>query len=101
MNLQDEVDYTAQTREDLIARLMANQAATQAILKGYVALRSYGVDMMKLPEWLDMSLIEKAHRLKPVNALPMMIEWAARLEHAISAAKSRKTFSVAVDNTKD
>jgi hypothetical protein len=94
VRLKDELDYNVASREDLVARLMANQAATQAILKGYNALKSYGVDMMKTKEWTDTTLLTDAAKLKPVSALPKMIEWATRLEHAIEALIRRKQFGV-------
>jgi len=94
MRLQDEEDYAKADRQDLVARLMHAQAFGQFVLKAYNALRSYGVDFMKLPEWQDQTELEEAARLKPHAAQPKIIDYFVRLDHALRAAIRRKQFKV-------
>lgn len=94
MRLNDEVDLNKEDRQDLIARIMSAQAMGRFLLSGYHALRSYGVDFMKLPEWLDQSPLEEAARLKPHAAQWAILNYFTRLENALKAAIRRKGFKV-------
>jgi len=87
--VQDEIDYLQQDRQDLIARLMGAQALNQFLLRAYSALRSYGVDFMKLPEWQDQRDIDHARTLKPRAGQELIIAYMAKLENALSAAIRR------------
>lgn len=98
MRLKDEEDYSKADRQDLVARLMHAQIFGQFLLKGYQALRSYGVDFMRLPEWQDQTELEEAAKLKPHAAQSRIVAYFVRLENALRAAIRRKQFKV---HTKD
>jgi NAD(P)H-nitrite reductase large subunit len=93
-NLKDEQNYVKEDRADLVARVMAAQEMARFLLKGYSMLRSYGVDFMKLPEWIDQSDLDEARKLKPHRAQEKIIAYFQRLNHALSAAVRRKQFRV-------
>jgi hypothetical protein len=78
---------------------MTSQMFAQVLLKGYHALRSYGVDFMALREWKENGILDEARKLKPVPASEKIIAYLCRLENAISAAIRRKGFKTIVDNT--
>lgn len=94
MRLKDEVDLVKEDRLDLVARLMNARVMGTFLLKAYHALRSYGVDFMKLPEWLDQTELEEANRLKPHAAQWKVINYFTKLENALRAAIRRKQFKV-------
>lgn len=79
---------------------MTSQMFGQVLLKGYSALRSYGVDFMKLPEWSDNAVLDEARKLKPHKGAEKIINYLIRLENAISAAIRRTQIKAIVDNTK-
>jgi hypothetical protein len=78
---------------------MNAQMFSQVLLKGYHALRSYGVDMMALREWGEMGILDEARKLKPQAGAEKIIAYLCRLENAISAAIRRKQIKTIVDNT--
>lgn len=90
--MQDETNYNKADRQDLVARLMHAQAFGHFLLSAYNALRSYGVDFMKLKEWQDQSDLDKAARLVPHAAQPIIVGYFVRLENALKAAIRRKQF---------
>ncbi|WP_269929960.1 hypothetical protein [Aminobacter sp. HY435] len=94
MRLKDEVDFVKEDRQDLVARLMGAQAMGHFLLNAYSALRSYGVDFMKLPEWQDQKELEDAAKLKPHAAQWKVLNYTTRLENALKAAIRRKQFKV-------
>lgn len=94
MSLKDEVDYVKEDRQDLVARLMGAQAMGHFLLNAYSALKSYGVDFMKLPEWQDQTELEEAAKLKPHAAQWKVLNYMTRLENALRAAIRRRQFKV-------
>lgn len=96
---KDEGDLLKEGEADLRARIMTSQMFAQVLLKGYHALRSYGVDFMALREWKENAILDEARKLKPVPASEKIIHYLCRLENAISAAIRRKQIKTIVDNT--
>ena len=78
---------------------MTSQMFAQVLLKGYQALRSYGVDFMSLREWQENGILDEARKLKPQPASEKIIAYLCRLENAIRAAVQRKQIKTIVDNT--
>jgi hypothetical protein len=94
-------DKKTDRAEDLEARLHGAEAFSRALLAGYHALRSYGVDFMSLPEWKQMDELEDAKRLKPKHMAEKVVNFCSRLQNAIKAAINRKqNIRLHTDNTK-
>lgn len=98
--MKDEGDLLKESAADLRARIMTSQMFAQVLLKGYSALRSYGVDFMSLREWKENAILDEARKLKPVPGAELIIAYLCRLENAISAAIRRKQLKTIVDNTR-
>lgn len=89
--LKDNTDWEKESEQDIRARVGTYMAFTQVLLKGYHALKNYGVDFMALPEWKEDSVLDEARKMKPVPGQALMVGWITRLEHGIEAAVRRKS----------
>lgn len=79
---------------------MSYQMFAQVMLKGYTALKSYGVDFQSLPEWKDTTDLDEARRLKPIPGQELTMKYLCRLENAIQAAINRRqNIRLHTDNT--
>lgn len=99
--LHNELDYEKANREDIVARLMAAQSFAQLLLKAFDALVTFGVNFKTLPEWSDMTTLERAAKMRPVTGTPLIIGWFSKLDSALDAAVRRKQFRLMSSNPRD
>jgi hypothetical protein len=90
MDKNDKPLLTHDDELDLRARVTVAHYFAHVLLQGYNALRSHGVDFMRLREWKENSILEEAWKLKPTAAQSHIMGYLERLSHAITAAVKRK-----------